>query len=389
MAGNGATTTAKPARTRSRRGAGAETAKVAMRYFDAVSARDVDEMAACWKPGSIDRIFGQADLVAPHDVKAWFSEIFAAVPDFRFEVVDFVVEGDKAVARWHATGTFTGPGSFQGFVPTGGRLDLEGMDMVTVEDGLLIGNEAYMDGMTMGRQLGALPPADSPTEQRMQKMVNARTKLATKIADPPEEIADGVWVVRGGFPRKAFNVYFLRDGDGVVMFDAAIKAMTNSLAAAGAQLGGITRVVLGHGHADHRGAAAGLLGVPIHCHVDEVADAEGDGGGHYFDFSKLARPARWLYPGLLKTWDGGPVKIDGTVEEGDDVAGFKVVHIPGHAPGLIALWRESDRLAIVSDGFYTADPEKFKPGPPIVAHPAFNWDTDKARASVRKLAELD
>ena len=146
-----------------------------------------------------------------------------------------------------------------GFEPTGSRVDLEGSDMVTVEDGLLVLNHAYVDGMTIARQLGALPPADSPTEQRMQKMVNARTRLAAKIADPPQEIADGVWIVRGGFPRKAFNVYFLRDGDGVVMFDAAIRAMTNSLGMYGAQLGGITRVVLGHGHADHRGAAPGLL----------------------------------------------------------------------------------------------------------------------------------
>jgi hydroxyacylglutathione hydrolase len=386
-----AATQEKPtrSRTRSRRGANAETAKVAMRYFDAVSAHDVDEMAACWKPGSIDRVYGQADLVAPHDVRTWFSAIFAAVPDFTFEVVDLVVEGDKAVARWHATGTFSGPGDFQGFHPTGSRLDLEGMDMVTVEDGLLTSNEAHMDGMTMGRQLGALPPADSATEQRMQKMVNARTKLAAKIADPPEEIAEGVWIVRGGFPRKGFNVYFVRDGDGVVMFDAAIAQMANALGMYGAQLGGITRVVLGHAHADHRGAAPGLRGVPVFCHPDDKDDAEGDGGRHYFHTEEVAAPARWLYPTLLTSWDGGPVKISGTLEEGDDVAGFEVVHIPGHAPGQIALHRKADGIALTTDGFYTVDPEKFSRSAPRVAHRAFNKDTEQARESIRKLAALD
>ncbi len=49
------------------------------------------------------------------------------------------------------------------------------------------------------------------------------------------------------------------------------------------------------------------------------------------------------------------MKIAGTVSEGDEVAGFKVIELPGHAPGLIALWRESDRLALVSDCFYTID----------------------------------
>ena len=41
-------------------------------------------------------------------------------------------------------------------------------------------------------------------------------------------------------------------------------------------------------------------------------------------------------------WDGGPVRIAGTVREGDDVAGFEVVELAGHAPGLIGLWRASD-----------------------------------------------
>ena len=48
------------------------------------------------------------------------------------------------------------------------------------------------------------------------------------------------------------------------------------------------------------------------------------------------------------------MKIDDTVAEGDEVAGFRVHHFPGHAPGLIGLWRESDRLALVSDTVYLA-----------------------------------
>src|SRR3954464_12748897 len=102
------------------------------------------------------------------------------------------------------------------------------------------------------------------------------------MAAAPEPVADGVWVVRGGFPARTMNVYLVRDGDGVLVFDAGIVQMAPAVAAAGAQLGGITRVVLGHGHADHRGVAP-ALGVPVHCHPAEKADAEGDGGMHYFD----------------------------------------------------------------------------------------------------------
>jgi hydroxyacylglutathione hydrolase len=172
------------------------------------------------------------------------------------------------------------------------------------------------------------------------------------------------------------------------MFDAGIKAMTNAIATAAAGLGGLTRIVLGHAHEDHRGSAP-YLGVDVLCHEDDRADAEGDGGRHYMDMTKLNPVHRRTFPTLLAHWDGGPVQIAGTVAEGDAVAGFQVVHFPGHAPGLIGLWRESDRLALVSDTFYTLDPLTGRKGHARVPHPAFNQDTEQARASIRKLAALN
>lgn len=361
---------------------------VARRYFDAVAARDVDAMVACWAPGSLDRLHGQADLIAPDGIRQWFAELFAALPDSTFEVLTTTTEEDRCAVRWRMRGTFAGPGSFQGLEPTGARLDLEGCDVVQVADGLVVGNEAYVDGMTIARQIGALPPRDSGQERGLTRLTNMRTRIALRLSTgEPEPIADGVWVVRGGFPRKVMNVYLLRDGDGVCLFDAGIRTMTPGLAAIGARMGGITRVVLGHGHADHRGAAPGL-GAPVWCHPDEQADAEGDGGAHYFKLEELDFYGRALLKRLLPTWDGGPVSIAGTVSEGDDVCGFRVVHLPGHAPGLIGLWRESDRLALVSDCFYTLDPQTGMPGHPRVPHRAFNIDTEQARASMRKLAAL-
>jgi glyoxylase-like metal-dependent hydrolase (beta-lactamase superfamily II) len=217
-----------------------------------------------------------------------------------------------------------------------------------------------------------------------------RPRLASLIASGPETIADGVWVVRGGLPSRSMNVYLVREpGGGVLLFDAGISAMTGAVARAAAGLGGLTRIVLGHGHPDHRGVAPGLDDVPVLCHPDEVADAEGDGGRSYFDLTQLEPHGRVLLGAMLGAWDGGPVTIAATVSEGDDVAGFRVVHLPGHAPGLIGLWRDSDRLALVSDCFYTLDPQTGLHGHPRVPHRAFNWDTETARASIRKLAALE
>lgn len=207
-----------------------------------------------------------------------------------------------------------------------------------------------------------------------------------------ERVADGVWLLRGDL-RKSMNIYFLEEDGGVVQFDAGSKAMTKAAKAAGERLGGVKRVVLGHAHADHRGTAPSM-GVPVFCHPDEVADAESDAAiAPYMDLSQLpVAPVRWIYPTLLRRWDGGAVKIDGTVSEGDEVAGFKVIHFPGHAPGLIGLWRESDRVAIVSDVVYFVDSGRLRPlpkGEASVPHPAWAWNHQKAKESVRKLAALE
>jgi hydroxyacylglutathione hydrolase len=163
--------------------------------------------------------------------------------------------------------------------------------------------------------------------------------------------------------------------------------MARAITAAGSGLGGINRVVLSHAHPDHRGSA-GRLGVPVLCHPADRDDAEGDGGRHYFHIERLAPHARLAYPSLLRMWDGGPVEISGTVEEGDEVSGFRVVHLPGHAPGLIALHREHDGLALTSDVFYTLDIQTGLHGAPRLAHVAFNSDTEQARASLLRLAEI-
>ena len=101
------------------------------------------------------------------------------------------------------------------------------------------------------------------------------------------------------------------------------------------------------------------MGVPVYCHPDEV-DGRRKPTAAIDSYMEISSTCRWrrvrlAYPLLLRRWDGGAVKIDGTVGEGDDVAGFEVIHFPGHARGLIGLWRESDRLALVSDVIYLID----------------------------------
>ncbi|MBF6619937.1 MAG: MBL fold metallo-hydrolase [Patulibacter sp.] len=225
-------------------------------------------------------------------------------------------------------------------------------------------------------------PALRPARPR-----DPRHRLA---AAPPEQVADGVWLLRGGIAR-AMNVFLLEGPDGVVVFDAGEKGMAAAIERAAAPLGGITAVVLGHADTDHRGAAPKLAarGYPVLCHPDAVPFAEGRGGREYWQPHLLPLGVRAFHALLHRfVWDGGPVAISDTVESGDDVAGFRVIALPGHAPGLIGLWRERDRLALVSDALYMTDMWGHDQ-PAAAPLDAYNVDSDRARASIGVLADLD
>jgi hydroxyacylglutathione hydrolase len=209
-----------------------------------------------------------------------------------------------------------------------------------------------------------------------------------------ERVADGVEVLRLRPPMRAqrlTNIYLLDEGGQVTLFDSGSVQMAGAIEEAAAERGGIGRIVLSHSHVDHRGGAS-KLDAPVVCHPDDVADVEGDAGEHYFDFAKVRNPlVRRMAPGTAARMDGGPVKVADTVSEGDTVAGFRVIHLPGHAPGQIGLWRESDRLAIVADAVFVFNPFTMTgtPGRARIAPPPIRPDDAAARASVRKIADLD
>jgi hydroxyacylglutathione hydrolase len=372
-----------------RRISGSKAEAVARRYFEAIDAHDLETAVSLWASGGREYVRGQIDALAPEGVRSFIGGLLEAVPDLHMEVVSTTTEGDRCGVQWRLTGTFAGPGDFAGVAPTGARIDLEGFDVITVRDGLVQSNDAFTDSMTFARQIGMMPPQGSSAEQRMMGAFNAKTRLSGRLgAGDAELVAEGVWVIQGQ-PGRC-NVFLIEDEGGVTLFDAGARTMTRAVASAGARRGGITRIVLGHGHTDHRGTAP-ALGVPVLCHPEEVQDAEGSGGFRYWPPGLQGLPIgmRQMHRLMHRyAWDGGPVEISGTLAEGDEVAGFRVIELPGHAPGQIGLWREQDRLALSSDCFYTLDMWG-RDSAPHIPEPLYNYDTAQARESIRKLAALE
>jgi len=118
--------------------------------------------------------------------------------------------------------------------------------------------------------------------------------------------------------------------------------------------------------------------VPLACHEADVAAMEG---------RAPMVPGRPLFPGLINLWAGPPWPVGRVLRDGDQVAGFRVVHAPGHTPGHVIYFRERDRVAIAGDvlrniNFLTGRQELGEPPAVFSADPAQN------RRSARLLGEL-
>jgi steroid delta-isomerase-like uncharacterized protein len=170
---------AKPRRRISKRKA---TEQVARSYFDAIAARDPSAIAAHWREDGVDDIVPVGVLRGPAEIESFFREVFAAVPDAEMTVTRLLAADGQAAVEWRLEGHFTGL-PFQGIEATGKRIELRGLDLLEVEDGKLVSNAGYYDGMAFARQVGMMPAMDSGGERAIKNAFNAVTRLRRAVND--------------------------------------------------------------------------------------------------------------------------------------------------------------------------------------------------------------
>jgi len=153
--------------------------EVVQQVFSGINAHDLDAMRAVWAPDVVER-FPDKTCRGHEELSAYFAGLFAALPDFRMEVVNTIEEGDTVYARWRMTGTHTG-GLFNGIDPTGKAIALDGIDEFTIREGKVAANFVVFDQMDVGRQLGLLPPDGSAPDRALKAAFNAKTKVAEAI----------------------------------------------------------------------------------------------------------------------------------------------------------------------------------------------------------------
>lgn len=193
-----------------------------------------------------------------------------------------------------------------------------------------------------------------------------------------KQLAEGVWRVNE-FPRPVINVYVAGD----VLIDAGRRWDRRRIFAATKDRD-ISMLALTHCHPDHQGVARDFClerGVPLACHADDVDAMEGRRK------VQQAAPKSVVNRLIERFWEGPPHKVDRVLEEGDVVAGFRVVHAPGHAPGEVIYFRDSDRVAICGDVIRNMNYLTLRTG--VLEPPDdFTEDVPENRNSIRKLAAL-
>jgi predicted ester cyclase len=131
-------------------------------YFAAWNAHDGAAVAA-----AVTGTYVDPTLPAPisgADLAAYVDGLAAAFPDLAFVPEPLLVDGTTIVGRWRMTGTNDGAPLPGAPAPTGGRIDLPGIDVLTTQDGRLVDVVGYFDQKAFVEQLGLqalIAPADT------------------------------------------------------------------------------------------------------------------------------------------------------------------------------------------------------------------------------------
>lgn len=156
--------------------------QTARSYFDAVGRRDLEAMAGFYDSEVVLDLVPVGVKRGPDEYRAFFEELFRAIPDLEFQVTRITANADVAAVEWRLSGTFSGA-SLQGIEATGRHVEVRGCDCLDIKDGKILKNTAYYDGMQLARGMGLLPAQDSGAERAMTQAFNAVTKLRRAVQE--------------------------------------------------------------------------------------------------------------------------------------------------------------------------------------------------------------
>ena len=204
------------------------------------------------------------------------------------------------------------------------------------------------------------------------------------------EITEGVHTIESlGIGRA----YIYQEQDKLTLIDTGLRDSTERILAVVEKIGrkpeDVRQIFITHHHNDHTGSLAELVertGAQVLAHKIEAPVIRGD--------QPPPKPGASTLRSVLRPFMGNgaqagtPVNVDRELEDGDEVdigGGAKVLHVPGHTMGSVALFIPKHRLLFAGDAAVSA----IGLGPPAGPFALFNEDSEQAVRSFKRLAELD
>ena len=205
--------------------------------------------------------------------------------------------------------------------------------------------------------------------------------------------------------QRFVNVYFIETGTPGewVLVDTGLPGSAKTIIAAADKLfypgSRPEAILLTHGHLDHLGSARELADhwrVPVVVHPLELPFVTGQAlypprdptvGG------SLAFMSRF-FPTQLPNLAERVQALDTNEPGAPFLMAWRWLHVPGHAPGQLAFFREADRVLIGADAFATCHHDSVPAillGKPEISRAGtpFNYDWEASRNSVQTLAALE
>ncbi len=151
-------------------------------FFEAYNLHDIDGvLAKCtedivWEDPTAGVLHGK------DEIRKALGNVFRAFPDMTFGKKDkayyLSFDGTHAASSWHLLGTMKGELDPPGYAPTHQPIEIKGVCLYELRDGLISHHTIVFDMIPLGRQMDALPPAGSLMDKmvvRLQRM-KARRK---------------------------------------------------------------------------------------------------------------------------------------------------------------------------------------------------------------------
>jgi steroid delta-isomerase-like uncharacterized protein len=132
---------------------------------EAWNSHDIEKVIGFYSPEYVGDDVGLASPVRGRDgMRTMLESYWRAFPDLRFKVIGTVVEGIRLAILWIGEGTHHG--TIMNIPPTGHKVEVRGVSVIDVEDGLVVRGQYVWDLAGMLRHMGLLPELQTRKESR-------------------------------------------------------------------------------------------------------------------------------------------------------------------------------------------------------------------------------